>query len=50
MLVSKYTGTPIPFWLSLPLSEFVRWIRINNDLIEEENERIEKINNERKRR
>jgi hypothetical protein len=47
--VCKYTGTPIPFWIGLPLSEFVRWIRVNNQLIEEENEKIEEMKEQRRR-
>jgi len=50
VLVCKYTQTPIPFWINMPLSEFVRWIKINNDLILEEKEQIEQEKNKHSKR
>ncbi len=40
--MAKNFNTPVPYWISLPLAEFTRWIRAGNAVIEEENEEIRK--------
>lgn len=45
--MAKNFNTPVFDWISCTLSEFVRWIRAGNVIIEEENEAIKKA---RKRR
>lgn len=38
IILSKATYTGIPFWMALPLSELVEWIRTHNDLVDEADE------------
>ncbi len=45
--MSKNFYTPIPYWISLPLSQFTNWIRAGNAVIEEENEEIRKARKNR---
>lgn len=33
MVLSENTHTPIPFWLSLPLTQLLQWIHDNNEII-----------------
>lgn len=41
-MMAKSNGTPVAFWLALPLREFCEWIRDSNDLILEDEERMKK--------
>lgn len=34
MLLSRNTGTPVPFWLSRTVGELCRWIQVNNEIVE----------------
>jgi hypothetical protein len=45
--MAKNFSTPVFDWVSLPLAEFVRWIRAGNVIIEEENEAIRKARKKR---
>lgn len=45
--MAKNFHTPVFDWISCTLTEFVRWIRAGNVIIDEENEAIKKA---RKRR
>lgn len=35
--MSQTNHTPIPFWLSLPLPEFAKWIKESNQIIAKNN-------------
>jgi len=45
--MAKNFNTSVFDWVSLPLAEFVRWIRAGNAVIEEENEEIRKARKKR---
>lgn len=40
--LSKYTKTPIYFWLNMPLVDMQDWIADVNDIIREENAEMQK--------
>nr|DAI88897.1 MAG TPA: hypothetical protein [Caudoviricetes sp.] len=35
MILGKNCGTPVSYWLSLPLSQLKGWIAANNAIVEE---------------
>jgi electron transfer flavoprotein beta subunit len=35
LIMAKTNNTPVPFWLSLPLSELIAWIRESNHIVAE---------------
>ena len=35
MVLARNNNTPIPFFLSCPLSELPEWIRTNNEIVKE---------------
>lgn len=47
ILSENSKGTPIEFWLQMPLSELMTWIETNNDLI---HERVEALKHSSRRR
>ena len=40
MILSRQTKTPIPFWLEMPFREFREWVKTNNMLITEEEQKV----------
>ena len=49
MKMAKNFYTPVEYWVKIPLRRFTAWIRSGNEIIEEENERIEKARSRRRR-
>lgn len=47
--LAKNFNTPVFDWINIRLSEFTRWIRAGNVVIEEENAEIEKARKQRRR-
>ena len=41
--MSKYSKTPIGFFLDLPIGEFYAWVRVNNEEIKREDEAVKKV-------
>lgn len=41
-MLARNNNTPISFWLELPLEEFGRWIKANNQLEEKNEQRRER--------
>ena len=39
MVLAKNCYTPVSYWLSLPLRQLYEWVKANNQLMREEDER-----------
>jgi hypothetical protein len=39
IIMAKNNNTPVSFWLELPLTEFSKWIRASNSVIEKSNQK-----------
>ena len=40
--MSENVHTPVDFWLRMPLSQLLQWIKDENQIIEERNERMKR--------
>ena len=37
--MARENNTPVPFWLSIPLREFGKWVIANNEIVQEQREK-----------